>query len=149
MSAKITFGKYANCTAKEVAICDAGYAAWAAANLKSDFWRKEFAQAIKDAKSATVPEVIAAQVGDDAPESAKRMVAEDYAAQKAADAMTQEILSRYASFFGVSPKALAQKAQLFVSGRAELSRNQFSSQEKFEKFSELVAELQEVPVVGF
>jgi len=56
----INFGKYAGSTAKEVAIVDPGYAAWAANNLKNAAMRNAFAQALKDAKSATVEEIAAA-----------------------------------------------------------------------------------------
>lgn len=107
MSVKITFGKYSGYTAKEVAIADAGYAAWAASNLKSDFWRKEFNVGIAAAKTATVAEVVAATIGDDAPESAKAAVRRDVEREQAGQQAIETIISDYAGKMNVSATKLA------------------------------------------
>lgn len=103
MSAKtITFGKYSGYTAKEVAICDAEYAAWAASNLKSEFWRNEFKAGIAAAKTATVEEIVSATVGNNAPESAKAAVRRDYEREQAKEAKINAIIAEYAARINVS-----------------------------------------------
>lgn len=129
MSKQITFGKYSGYTAKEVAICDAGYATWAAANLKSDFWRKEFAQAIKDAKIATVEEVVAATVGNDAPESAKQAIRSDYAKEHRHQSEKEALIASYAAKTNVNPVKLSE----IINGW--MSRDVFSYQLDPAKFS--------------
>lgn len=93
-------------------------------------------------KYATVEAAITGEVGDDAPESAKQMVRDDWAAHKASKTKKAEIINRYAKVFGVEPKALVEKVKN-VFGR-DVERHQFSSQEKFEQFSKMMEEIYNV-----
>lgn len=135
MSKQITFGKYSGQTAKEVAIADRDYATWAANNLKSEFWRKEFAQALIDAKSATVDEVIAATVGNDAPEYAKAMVRSDYAKEARQKAEKEALISAYAAKINV-PNAkfasLIKGMQASMTSESHLDPAKFSSPERYQ-----------------
>lgn len=131
----ITFGKYNGYTAKEVAIADSGYAAWAAANLKSDFWRKEFVQALNDAKTATVEEVVAATVGNDAPEGAKRAVRSDYAKEQRHKSEMDALIASYAAQVNVDPVKLSEIIRGWMSRDVfsySLDPKKFSSPAKYE-----------------
>lgn len=139
---KLNFGKYNGVEINEVAIADPGYSAWAAANLKNAALRKAFADAIIAAKSATVEQVIEAEVGSDAPEHIKQMVRDDYEAERASKARKAEIINRYAKVFGVAPKDLCEKVKSLL-GR-EIERRFFSSEEKFNQFSQMMEEIYNV-----
>ncbi len=93
-------------------------------------------------KYATVEAAISGEVGNDAPEHIKQMVREDWAAHKASKVKKAEIINRYAKVFGVEPKALVEKVK-GIFGR-DVERNQFSSQDKFEKFSQMMEEIYNV-----
>ena len=88
---------------------------------------------------ATAEDAIRGEVGDDAPESVKQAVRDDFAANKANKAAKAAIINRYAPMFGTTPKELVSKvAKLYGS---DIRRNWFSSQEKFENFSQMMEEL--------
>lgn len=98
MSKVITFGKYSGSEVAHVAITDPSYAAWAAKNLKSADWRNAFAQALKDAKSATAEQIAAAHESPDSPHYAKvlAMVSADKAKEDRQQAEINACLAEYA-----------------------------------------------------
>lgn len=109
----INFGKYAGSTAKEVAIVDPGYASWAANNLKNATMRQAFAQALIDAKRATVEEIASAHVDPSSVHYGKvlEMVKDDAAKEQAVKARKAEIINRYAKLMNVPAKTLVEKAK--------------------------------------
>lgn len=99
MSKVINFGKYSGSEVNHVAITDPGYAAWAAQNLKSAEWRNAFAQALKDAKTATAEEIATAHESPDSPHYAKvlKMVTADKAKEDRQRAEINACLAEYAA----------------------------------------------------
>lgn len=90
-------------------------------------------------KYTTADDAIRGEVGNDAPESAKQMVSDGFAANKASKAAKAAIINRYAPVFNTTPKELVGKvAKLYGS---DIRRQWFSTQEKFEQFSQMMEEL--------
>lgn len=93
-------------------------------------------------KYATADDAVRGEVGDDAPESVKQMVRDEFAANKASKAAKAAIINRYAPVFGTTPKELVGKVSKLYG--QDLRRQWFSSQEKFEQFSSMMEELYNV-----
>lgn len=93
-------------------------------------------------KYATVEDAIRGEVGSDAPESVKQMVRDQFTANKASKAKKAAIINRYAPLFGTTPKELVGKVSKLYG--QDLRRQWFSSQEKFEQFSQMMEELYNV-----
>lgn len=140
----INFGKYAGYTAKEVAIVDSGYAAWAANNLKNAAMRQAFAQAPIDAKSATVEEIASAHEDPSSEHYGKvlAMVADDKAKEQRIKAQKAEIINRYAKLMNVPAKTLVEKAKgMFMRDIEEIKMMNFSSVTVKNNFVAMMEEL--------
>lgn len=140
----INFGKYAGSTVKEVAIVDPGYASWAANNLKNAAMRNAFAQALIDAKSATVEEIAAAHEdpGSEHYNKVLEMVKSDKALADASKSRKAEIINRYARIMNVPAQTLAEKAKPMMIHDIDTIRNfRFSSETVKANFVAMMEEL--------
>lgn len=147
MSSKIiTFGKYNGETVLNVAIVDAGYAAWAAQNLKSADWRKAFAHALKAAKSASAEEIATAHESPDSPHYAKvlEMAKADKAKEAAHQAEVDACIGKWAAQMNVAIEKIAPIIMDYAQRNidpAMLNPAKFSSPAKYEAFKACLAEV--------
>ncbi len=132
----INFGKYAGSTAKEVAIVDPGYAAWAASNLKNAAMRSAFTQALKDAKSATAEEVAAAHVDPSSQHYGKvvEMVKADQAAATKETARINKILSDWSAESGHPVQKLKAISDRYSCDFEDAPAHMFSSTTVYQIF---------------
>jgi len=88
---------------------------------------------------ATAEDAIRGEIGEDAPESIKQMVRDEFAANKASKAAKAAIINRYAPMFDTTPKELVGKVKRLYG--QDIRRHWFSGQEIFEQFSKMMEEL--------
>ncbi len=146
MNAQITFGKYKGYTPTQLRSIDSNYLAWGAQNLRSEFWRKEFAQALRGITRAEQiaemchwdnisPEEAAAQLRHiDAIEERDRQV------EEAAQAKEDAFFAKWAAVIGKSIADTRQLCRYWGSDWQEAPAHRFSSPEALENFKAMMAE---------
>lgn len=154
---KVTFGKFNGWDTNDIAKAGEpgrNYLRWGAENLKSKKWRDEFDRALQEntytgTDVALHAKAMMVQDGfldwNDALALAQEMAYTDAELQKEADeheAKREEFLAKWAEKFGVTRDVFVPAAKRILNAHSfgELSRSQFSSDEKYNLAQEMVSD---------
>ncbi len=146
MNTQITFGKYQGYTPAQLRRIDSNYLAWGAQNLRSEFWRKQFSQALQ---GITRDEQIAEMCHWDniSPEEADAQLrhiaaieATDDAAWDAEQAKINAVAEKWAAIIGKSIRETRSVMDRYCGDWAELPASKFSSPEAHRNFCAMMKE---------
>lgn len=144
--ATITFGKYSGKSTEELKQIDQNYLAWGAQNLKSDYWRKEFAVALR---SVTRQDTILEMCHWDniSPEEADAQLrhieageAEDARLEAEQRAKEDAVFAKWAPIIGKSVADTHQLCRYWGQDWKEAPATRFSSPAAFVNFCAMMAE---------
>lgn len=152
MKMKITFGKYSGRDTEYVAMVDPDYCIWAANNLKSSTWQKEFSAALKAVKNRSAEEIAKARYNaqyDEVEEPDYGAILEEVEHEKAMDEWSRQcdaVAANYANRIGTTADKLKSLYFRYANEMDMISARNFSSPQKYQLFVEFVTAYDAVPM---